>query len=117
MKKKPTEFFDRMNVMVRERELSRITLKYLVLGSGRMVWPSFELGKPVERASESPHFSNRRYPSSLITEVKKFEGIRVLYNPLLSPGLAHLCYALLDSMATDFYNWLLRYFNMKKASF
>lgn len=51
VKEKLTEYLDGLNAMVREREVSRTTLKLLVRGSGRMVLPSFEPTEPVEGAS------------------------------------------------------------------
>ena len=51
VKEKLTEYLDGLNAMVREREVSRTTLKSLVRGSGRMVLLSSELAEPVEGAS------------------------------------------------------------------
>lgn len=120
MKKNLTEYPDGLNAMVRERDVSKTTLKWSVRGSGRMVLPSFELAEPVEGASATHTPSIDSAPAhwwQLTAEVKEFEGIGVLSSALSSPSLAHMCYTLLDSMASDFYKWLFRYFNMKKACF
>lgn len=78
--------------------------------------PSIETEKPMEEVGLRLIFLQLTVPSSLST-CTEFKGVGISFNPLFSPGLALVDYALLDSLALYFYIWPLGIFQYEPSLF